>query len=637
MARSNAQNTVEKEEISTFESILSEQTDGLMDEVEEEVDVIKFCEHPYYLDQPLHGAERFILRAYYGIPFDDKEKTICVRSYPIDPVGQMLTEVEYAKFLIQQERTNLLSPYDFGQAVELVLPCGRRGGKTFLASVISSYEAYKLILKGDPQKYYKLPKGEEIGIVNIAADEEQALILSKAAKNRILNSKWFVPYIESKTENEIRLRTKKDLELLKEEKKIHGRALDRHASILLEAKACTARGIRGAGVIVAILDEVAHYVDNDGNRSGDKVYSAFTPSLASFGMDGKILCISSPYIKGGLFYDLFLEAKGDKDQGVAGNQHKRMFMIPTWEMNETITFEFLDSEKKRNEETFPCEFGAEFSSTIMGFFKFPEKIDEAAVRLEETNTPDRDKVYYIAVDPAASGNGYALAMVHVEKKEKTKIDENGMEQKVVRPVIILDKWKTWNIKDPEFEGMQYIDIDIVEEYISVLTTQYKVSKIAYDQFDSTSSVNKLRKMGLNAVKTQFTRLYNMTIYGRMRTLFYENDIEIFQHKQGIAELKSLQEIRVGKKQFKVEAPRQGTISTDDLADVLANASYIAFDSEIQSGNPEIIGTNGMQTFRATGNVVHDQHAYRRRIADHKHIGNIERAVSAGFIRKKQGF
>ena len=369
----------------SFETLLDEATSTIINDIEQEVDIITFCEHPYYLNQVLHAVERFVLKVYYGLPLDNEKKQVLVRSYPFDKEGKYFTEVEYAEFLIAQGRTNLLEPHNYETSIELILVCGRRSGKTFLASIITAYEAYKLIIKVDPQHYYKLPQGEEIRIINVASTGDQALILAKAAQNRILNSKWFIPYLESKTQSEIRLRTKRDLELLKQEIRNHGKPIDAHASIRIEAMACTARGIRGGTVIVGILDEIAHFVDNDGNRSGDIIYEALTPSVATFGLDGKILSISSPYVKNGIFYDLYLSSKGNKEE--ESDQNKRMFQIPTWEMNETITFDYLDSEKKRNPESFPTEFGAEFSSTVMGFFKFPEKIDEAIKREDETRTP----------------------------------------------------------------------------------------------------------------------------------------------------------------------------------------------------------------------------------------------------------
>lgn len=616
---------VEKNSDSLFESILTDTTSDVINDVEEEVDIITFCEHPYYLDQPLHSVERFILKIYYGISLNNKDKNILIRSYPYDEAGKYLTEIEYAEFLIQQGRTNLLDAYSFDSAIELVLVCGRRGGKTFIASVISAYEAYKLIVKGDPQKYYKIPQGEEIRIINVATTGEQALILGKATQNRILNSRWFIPYVEGKNQYEIRLRTKKDLELIKEEIENHGKALDSHASITIEALSCTARGVRGGNVIVGILDEIAHFVDNSGNRSGDVIYEALTPSVATFGLDGKIICISSPFIKAGIFYNLYLDAKDDN-----GDQDKRMFQIPTWEMNETILFSYLDSEKRRNPEAFGTEFGAQFSSIISGFFKYPEKVDECIKREHETTVPEKRISHYIAVDPSSSRNGYALAMVHIEYKDRTKI-ENGQEIKAKQPIVILDRWRVWNLTDPEFEGEEYIDENVVEEYIQGLFARFVIARIVYDQYESTSAVIKFKKMGYNAQKTPFTRAYNCKIYSKLRNLVYEDRIELFNHEQGIKELKNLQEKRVGKREFIVEAPKQGEISTDDLADVLANACHIALENEVEKNAPTIVGTNGSNVFKKSANGGSARAVLRRQLKN-KIITNYEKAKRLGVVQ-----
>lgn len=617
------------EDVFSFESLFSEATKELIDDSEKEVDIVTFCEHHFYLDQPLHAVEKFILKSYYGLPFDDKQKTLRIRSFPFDKEGKEFTEAEYAEFLINQQRTSIhtLEPV---KGIELVLVCGRRSGKTFIASVISAYEAYKLILKVDPQKYYKLPQGEEIRIINVASTTDQALILAKATQNRILNSKWFKPYVESKNQSEIRLRTKHDLNLYTDEIKRHGRPLDAHVSIKIQALPCTARGIRGGSIIVGILDEIAHFIDNEGNRSGDQIYEALTPSVATFGLDGKIVCISSPYIKSGIFYDLYLDSIGR--EGEEQDKNKRMFRIPTWEMNETITFEYLESESKRNPESFDSEFGAEFSSVVSGFFKYPEKIDKCVLRQEETFSPNNNCAHYIAVDPSSSQNGYALAMVHVEKRERIRVDENGKEKKEKKSVIVLDRWKVWNLRDPEFEGSQYIDEEIVHEYMANLFQRFRVVKVAFDQFDSTSSVVKFKKAGVNAIKTPFSRYYNTKIFKHLRDLIYDDRLDLFYHELGIKELKNLQEKRVGKKQFLVEAPTQGEVTSDDLCDVLANATYIASSCEEGFSGVGIIGTNGFQSFTATGVRVKNFQSYTRRLKMHKTVGNLDRAKKMGAYR-----
>jgi hypothetical protein len=613
-----------------FDELFAEATKSLIDDTEQEVDIVTFCENPYYLDQPLHGVEKFILKIYYGIPLDNTNKTIRVRFFPYDKEGVFFTEEEYLKFLTEQERCNVSNIHEVKKFIELVLVCGRRSGKTFIASAITAYEAYKLILKNDPQKYYKLPQGEEIRIINVASTTDQAIILATAVKNRILNSKWFKPYVFSKTQSEIRLRTKHDLALYNDELKLHGKAIDDHVSVKIMALPCTARGIRGGTVIVGILDEFAHYVDNDGNRSGDKVYEALTPSIATFGLDGKILCLSSPGTKSGIFYDLYLDSAG-----VDGNEpdpNKLMFKIPSWEMNDTLTFEYLNSEKKRNPESFTWEFGADFCSVMAGFIRFPEKIDECIKKDSESNSPKANHNHYIAVDPSSNNNGYAIAMVHVEIRQIEKI-ENNRKFKENQKIVVLDKWKVWNLKDPEFEGLPYIDEEIVHDYIESLCQRFFVAKLVYDQFDSSQSVLKFRKLGVDAIKTPFSRGYNTKMYKNLRDLIYEGRLELFRHDLGILELKCLQEKRVGKRQIIVEAPKQGEATTDDLADVLANACSVACDYESGKQMRSATGTNGTTHYNSSGINATTAQGYKRLKAFHKTTTNFDKAKNMGLLAR----
>ena len=87
----------ETEETFSFESLFSEATKDLIDDSEKEVDVVTFCEHPFYLDQPLHPVEKLILKVYYGLPLDNKTKSIKIRSFPFDHEGKYLTEKESQK------------------------------------------------------------------------------------------------------------------------------------------------------------------------------------------------------------------------------------------------------------------------------------------------------------------------------------------------------------------------------------------------------------------------------------------------------------------------------------------------------------------------------------------------------------
>jgi len=590
-----------KQPTSTFESIFNEYIDNIVEE-DKEVDILTFVESPYYLNiQSLQPPQRYILKVFYNLPLDDTDKCILLRSFPHDKKGRLVTEVEYTKYLMNQERTNIQSVKFVEKATELLLSCGRRGGKTFIASIISAYEAYKLIIKDNPQAYYNMAPDEMIRIVNVASSGDQANELSTQIQNRIFNSEWFLPYIASFNSDEVCLKTKHDIRKMDAEAEQYGQPLKRRATIKIESLLCSARSTRGGSVIVALLDELAHFVDNDGNRGGKAVYESLTPSGATFGNDSKVICISSPYTKSGVFYDLYTDSF--RDQSI------RMLQMPTWEMNPLIEFDFLKSRYKKNTETFWTEYGAQFSTTVTGFFKFPERIYECVdvigyndtfdedgqpkkepVYRAPTKTPKSRYLHYLALDPAVNDNGYALALVHCETKD------GGVH-------VVVDEWKKWSVNDPEFSAFDFIDIELIDNYVLELTRQFRIAKVVYDQFGSAASIQKFRKMGIDAVKVHFTRQYNMKIYKNLRSIIYDKKISLLHHKEGLKELVYLQEKKVSRKQFIVQAPKSGDVTSDDMADVLANVVQVAVDQEVGRPAARITRSSSMSHGRTSGAVV----------------------------------
>lgn len=72
---------------------------------------------------------------------------------------------------------------------------------------------------------------------------------------------------------------------------------------------------------------------------------------------------------------------------------------------------------------------------------------------------------------------------------------------------------------------QPINSDEVDKYILSLATKFKFAQISYDQWNSQSSITKLINHGLNAVNKTFDMKYKSSIYGELYELF--NDGRIF--------------------------------------------------------------------------------------------------------------
>ena len=598
--------------------------DDLISEIENEVDIIVFAEDPEYLDMKLHPVQKLILKSYYGLKLDDTEKAIQVRHFPSDAEGDWMTELGYIKFLMQQNRCNVSEEWleNPWRLQELILACGRRGGKSVLSAIISCYEAYRLIAKGNPQKHYQLTRRQRIKIVNLAPTKEQASELLESIQNMIFDSPWFAPYIDSYTQYEIRLKTRSDIKA-EQQAEQRGVPVRANRSIRIESLPCSASGSRGGTTIVIILDEFAHFIDGDGNRSGGTILAALSPSTATFGMDARIMLLSSPYQKGGEFYSRFKKGMGDREKGVAAFERPtgvsegghRCFRIPTWEMNPKISFDFLKTRAESTQgDDFEWEFGAEFSTTVTGFFKYPEKLDACIEMSKEMGYfvfPMRQRVnapHYIAVDPSTVGHGYALCMAHVEALPRKRIIMvNGEEKETIMPesFVVVDRWRRWMSADPEFEdcaetdkGIKIIDPKVIEEYIlKELLPAFRVTKIFYDQFESAGSVNSFHKKGINCIRKAFSTRFNMQIYRALETLVYDgrllfpDDSHGGGTELGMEELRYLQKIKHGaKKNFKVEAQPDGDVTTDDLADVLASVCFHLVTDKAFAGSAKVVGT-----------------------------------------------
>jgi hypothetical protein len=98
-------------------------------------DIITFCEAPWGLNMnlktgntTLRPVQKLVMKCYYNLELDNKEKSIIVRDFLNEEEKYRFTEQEYLHFLYNEGRTNIK---EVGSKLrnELVLVAGRRGGK----------------------------------------------------------------------------------------------------------------------------------------------------------------------------------------------------------------------------------------------------------------------------------------------------------------------------------------------------------------------------------------------------------------------------------------------------------------------------------------------------------------------------
>ena len=343
------------------------------------VDIITFCEDPRYLDLinnnfTLYMSQRVILKSFYLDTIGNEELKLTKEEWEwlySNSTNEIKDEVEYDKNVNDvitrlKDKEKCTNKSSYFSVLHLVL--GRRSSKTVMASIITAYEAYKLLVinEGNPHAYYNLPHDDEIAIINAALSEKQAGRLFGQIQSRIRNSPFFKGRIAKETTSEIRLYT--DLDLKKKES---GTNISVSGSILLLCGHSNPDSLAGYSAILLLFDEIGFF-DETGKVTGQYFYNRLKPSLAKFYKykAARVVQISSPNKRNGIFYDTWLNAK--QDDSILS------FQLPTWRVNPEVPYEDeeLTRDRKSSPDTFYIEFGAQWATGgVYGNYFDPELVD----------------------------------------------------------------------------------------------------------------------------------------------------------------------------------------------------------------------------------------------------------------------
>ncbi len=432
------------------------------------VDIMTFCDDPKYLylsnsNFNLWVPQRIILKSFYmGTRGNEnlklnKEEWEWLYANDKDEERDGIVYHKNTKEVIEKLLKKEKEGFNF---TELSLCVGRRGTKTIISSIISAYEAYKLAVigKGDPHKFYGIPNGEEILIINVALSQDQAGTLFGMIRQRIIDAPFFKGRKANETTTEIRIYTNKELRALKNGEKPMG-------SIKILCGHSNPDTLRGKSAVLILFDELAFY-DETGKTPGSTFYNALEPSTKKFKKfgDARLVELSSPNTASGIFYDIHQSAKTAN--------HVLSFQLPTWCVNMDIPYESLADERKRNIDNFIIEYGSQWAkSGIYGNY-FPDGLVERCIR---TDIGPHVRIYpnfnyYLHVDPALNGDRYVAVLVAKEYYH------NHLGKRRIR-VRLANVWM-W-LPEPGV-GLLFNDID--KEVIEICG-KYRPLAVSYDQWN----------------------------------------------------------------------------------------------------------------------------------------------------------
>lgn len=522
------------------------------------VDIITFCTDARYLDLPgnnfrLWQSQVIVLKCLY------------MGSQGNENLSLTPDEVKWLYDKKQNNVVEWLKKRDSGERreriFELILVLGRRSGKTMLSSVISAYELYKLLMvgNGDPYVYYGIPYDKEIAILNVATSRGQAGRLFADIKARIRNAPFFRGRIAGVGADAIRVYT--DVDLAKKEDPTINVPVE--GSVLIVCGHSNPDSLRGYQTICLLFDELAFYDESD-KVSGTYFYNTLKASVGDFSRMGAglTISISTPGPKTGVFYKLWKETM---DINVPG---KLSFRMSTWDFNADRNYDTdpeLVSARKFDAGSFEIEYGAEWPEGGMYGLYFPEQLVQAALRtdISQELRPDGRSQYFFHVDPALSGNRYVMVGV----KRSWYRDVTGERQ----PRVTLAFTKVFE-PDPR-TGLDYATIDA--EVLS-FCKRFRPSFITYDQYNSVHSLQLLQKAGYKILQTAYNRGYKNKIYQNLKDLMSrpERGLHIYDDALLVRELMNIK-FRPTPRGQSIGADVRGDCPTDDLADCLAGAAFMA--------------------------------------------------------------
>lgn len=455
---------------------------------------------------------------------------------------------------------------------------GMTNHNTHISACIAAYETYRTLLKGDPQLYYGLPPGEDIQLISVATDTTQAGILYNKVKGLFNACDFFSAYRANSTQTFARFQTPKDIDMF-------GRWDEdgKQASINVTFRSCIAKGLRGAGNLVAILDEVAHFT-NAGQSSAEEIYQAISPSLSALTpkdpddltiplsdiSEGRMILISSPLGRQGKFFELFQFAM----KGGPSTANMLAIQAPTWEVNPTIPAGEFEKEYAKDSNKFLTEYGGQFSSRTLGWIEVHSDLlacVQPDLRPRSRGLPRTP--HFMGIDFALAGDGTAIAIGHIEADK-----------------VVLDLIEERRIGLGQYVNHERLDYEEVADWVLDLSRRFLIEEGMFDQWAGIIFEQALQKRGLQQIKSEhFTRPKASQIFKNFKDLMYEHRLMLYddmpdQDKTGLSEesfREAMEAAEAG------EAKQQGPISY--LQELLELQATVKSKYVIEVEAPKVMG------------------------------------------------
>lgn len=308
--------------------------------------------------------------------------------------------------------------------------------------------------------------------------------------------------------------------------------------IAIEITTNDQRRVRGRTVVAAVLDEVAHWRNENSVNPDSDVYRSIKPGMAT--IPGAMLFgISSAHARRGLLWSKFKTAYGQPGSVL-------VVRAPTWRMNpnvprdgETITEAFADDPAWA-----ASEYGSEFRTDLEQLFEI-EAIEAVTERGVRERAPSKRNRYRAFVDPSGGrSDAMTLAIAHA--------NENGAP--------VLDCLR--EVKPP------FSPAAVVQEFAGLLA-DYGLQEVTGDRYGGEFVQERFRDLGIAYRQAEATK---SEIYIELLPLVNSGRCHLLDNDKLAGQLTALERTTGrGTGRDVVDHPRG---AHDDLANAAAGALWL---------------------------------------------------------------
>jgi len=534
------------------------------------------------------------------------------------------------------ERMKILKAQGYNWFREVLLVLGRRAGKGHISGIAMAYILWCYLAKGDPQDTYGIDRDKKLSAMVFAGKREQAkATVWRDLVNFVIGAPCFQPYIHMPVLGE-------KLSIYSPRDKRRKAALEKAgitsaldlATFEIVPKESTLMAGRGPTSFMQAYDEMAHVVNSGANRSAEEVYQAATPSLDQFGKDAFIIEPSSPWQMMGQFYENYQQAiELDEITGEPVYPEKMMIQLASWDIYEDWDRAYMldlfppgyagkkneywtDPEeepdgiakvvapyprfkalrgaiqtydhqmerlKKANPDTFKVERESRFATALDAYLneqKVMEIFEPWKDRPEIYGPPELRMqdgglltiAYKGHADPSKVNDKFGIAVAHAE------FEPNG------RAHCVFDLLHHF---DPADFPDGIIDYEVVDDWIwDEIIMKYYPEEFTFDQYNSTSSIQKLQKRIRNrrsmpktvqVFEKTTTRQYDWAVKENSKAAINLGLVHAPYYERAELELRFLQLVN-----NRVDHPSSGPVQSKDVADAMTECIHVLIGEQVNN-------------------------------------------------------